>query len=261
MTRLEEAESSGGRLEPFCFALKQALRNHIQVLESIGESKRREDRDHGKAKSIHIEHHHGDSPSYDQHEGPTLYTHNLWLNYLKPVSLGLVFSTNALPPPRSSCRSSPPDAQRALEALTIPRPVTTDHENNDHDHENPPRTLRNTRQFLTEFLGWKPELLDFFRPNARAQMFAGQRLVDESPEPPDELRHDLVQYDDTLEPGFAYRWPQAPETGSRWCLLGLDVPPDVDLDRKPHEADEAAWVESPRRSSSDCCTRPASRSV
>ena len=26
----------------------------------------------------------------------TLYTHNLWLNYLKPVSLGLVFSPGAL---------------------------------------------------------------------------------------------------------------------------------------------------------------------
>ncbi len=84
-------------------------------------------------------------------------------------------------------------------------------------------------------------------------MFAGQSIdqsssaADERPEPPDELRHDLAQYDDTLEPSFAYRWPQAPETGSRWCLLGLDVPPDVDLDRKPPEADEAAWVESPQK--------------
>ncbi len=85
-------------------------------------------------------------------------------------------------------------------------------------------------------------------------MFAGQGLAhdsnpaDDRPEPPDELRHDLAQYDDTLEPSFAYRWPQAPdETGSRWCLLGLDVPPDVDLDRKPPEADEATWVESPQK--------------
>ena len=34
-----------------------------------------------------------------------------------------------------------------------------------------------TREFLTEFLGWKPELLEFFRPSTRAQMFAGQANV------------------------------------------------------------------------------------
>jgi len=37
---LEEAENAGGRLEPFCFALKQALRTHISRLEYIRESKR-----------------------------------------------------------------------------------------------------------------------------------------------------------------------------------------------------------------------------
>jgi uncharacterized protein (TIGR02646 family) len=42
LARLEEAEISGGRLEPFCFALKQALRKHIQRLQSIRESKQRE---------------------------------------------------------------------------------------------------------------------------------------------------------------------------------------------------------------------------
>jgi len=180
----------------------------------------------------------------------TLYTHNLWLNYLKPVSLGLVFSSNALRAAQIELPLQSPDAQRGLEALSISRPVTDDEET---DHENPPRMLRSTREFLTGFLGWQPELLDFFRPCARAQVFAGQWLAQDSnlagdrPEPPDELRHDLVQYDDTLEPSFAYRWPQAPETGSRWCLLGLEVPPGVDLDRKPPEADEATWVESPQK--------------
>ena len=180
----------------------------------------------------------------------TLYTHNLWLNYLKPVSLGLVFSSNALRAAQIELPLQAAEAQRALEALTIPRPMSDDE---DADHENPPRMLRNTREFLTEFLGWQPELLDFFRPSARADMFAGQAnaqgpdAADDRPESPDELRHDLVQYDDTLEPSFAYRWPQAPETGSRWCLLGLDVPPGVDLDRKPPEADETAWVESPQK--------------
>jgi uncharacterized protein (TIGR02646 family) len=35
LTQLENAENVGGRLEPFCFALKQALRKHIQRLEAI----------------------------------------------------------------------------------------------------------------------------------------------------------------------------------------------------------------------------------
>jgi uncharacterized protein (TIGR02646 family) len=42
LTTLEDAETAGGKLEPFCFALKQALHKHIQRLESIRESKRRE---------------------------------------------------------------------------------------------------------------------------------------------------------------------------------------------------------------------------
>ena len=41
LTRLQDAENGGGQLEPFCFALKQALRKHIQRLESIRESKKR----------------------------------------------------------------------------------------------------------------------------------------------------------------------------------------------------------------------------
>ena len=180
----------------------------------------------------------------------TLYTHNLWLNYLKPVSLGLVFSPSALRAAQVELPLQSAEAQRALEALSVSRPETDDEET---EHENPARILRSTREFLTEFLGWQPELLDFFRPSARAQMFAGQGIANDSqpaddrPEPPDSLRHELAQYDDTLEPSFAYRWPQPPEVGSRWCLLGLDVPPEVDLDRKPPEADEVTWVESPQK--------------
>ena len=71
----------------------------------------------------------------------TLYTHNLWLNYLKPVSLGLVFSSNALRAAQIELPLQSADAQRALEALTIPKPLSDDE---DADHENPPRTLRST---------------------------------------------------------------------------------------------------------------------
>jgi uncharacterized protein (TIGR02646 family) len=39
LTCLEDAENAGGQLEPFCFALKQALRKHILRLESIRDSK------------------------------------------------------------------------------------------------------------------------------------------------------------------------------------------------------------------------------
>jgi hypothetical protein len=177
----------------------------------------------------------------------TLYTHNLWLNYLKPVSLGLVFSANALRSAQIELPLQSAEAQKAFEELTILKPVTDD---NDVSLENPPRILRSTREFLIHFLGWTPELLEFFRPVPRAQMFAGQATVRESSacdEPPDELRHELIQSDETLEPSFAYRWAQAPESGSRWCLLGLEIPPDVDLDRKPHDGDEATWVESPQK--------------
>ena len=41
LASLEDAENAGGRLEPFCFALKQALRKHILRLESIRESKKK----------------------------------------------------------------------------------------------------------------------------------------------------------------------------------------------------------------------------
>ena len=71
----------------------------------------------------------------------TLYTHNLWLNYLKPVSLGLVFSSNALRSAQIELPLQSADAQRALEALTTPKPLSDDE---DADHENPPRTLRST---------------------------------------------------------------------------------------------------------------------
>ena len=40
LASLESAETAGGSLEPFCFALKQTLRKHILKLESIRESKR-----------------------------------------------------------------------------------------------------------------------------------------------------------------------------------------------------------------------------
>ena len=53
------------------------------------------------------------------------------------------------------------------------------------DQENPPRTLRGTRAFLIEFLGWKPELLEFFRPTGRAHMFASPVTGNDS-EPADD---------------------------------------------------------------------------
>jgi hypothetical protein len=41
LASLEQTEQGGGQLEPFCFALKQALRKHIARLEHIRESKKR----------------------------------------------------------------------------------------------------------------------------------------------------------------------------------------------------------------------------
>src|SRR5208283_4157259 len=97
----------------------------------------------------------------------------------------------------------------------------------DQDHR--PRLLRGLEPFLVEFLGWKPELLELYRPVAMARMFAGQEQVheDHRPEPPPELQHELGQNSDILQPTFAYRWPEQGHHASPWCLVGLEVPPDV----------------------------------
>ena len=180
----------------------------------------------------------------------TLYTHNLWLNYLKPVSLGLVFSPNALRAAQIELPLQSAEAQRALEALTISRPVADDDET---DHENPPRTLRGTREFLTEFLGWKPELLDFFRPSAEPRCSPAKRLAqtptadEDRPHRPTSCGMTWLNTTTRSSPASPTDGRKPPETGSRWCLLGLDVPPDVDLDRKPPDADETTWVESPQK--------------
>jgi hypothetical protein len=184
----------------------------------------------------------------------TIDSHNLWLNYLKPVSLGLVVSPNALRTAQVELPLQSPEAQRALEAQTVARPLPDDAP--DADREHPPRIIRDTRALLTGFLGWKPELLEFYRPGDRVLMVAEQGgsaepgapwAVGERVATPEPLRHDLAQYDDALEPSFAYRWPNPPEGSSPWCLVGLEVPADVDLDRKPAEADETVWGESPQK--------------
>ena len=63
--------------------------------------------------------------------------------------------------------------------------------------------------FPTEFLGWKPDFLELYRPVAGARMFAGQEAphAGQRPEPPTELQHELGHYSDVLQPTFAYRWP------------------------------------------------------
>ena len=177
----------------------------------------------------------------------TIYTHNLWLNYLKPVSLGLVVSPSALRVAQVDLPLQSPEAQNALLDLTVAKAVPEDE---DPDASVSTRILPDLRAFLTDFLGWKPDLLDLYRPGPNARMFAGQENAprsDDLPEAPEAIRHQLTQYDDTLEPSFAYRWPKAPEDGSRYALLGLAVPGGIDLDRKPPDSDDGTWVESPQK--------------
>ncbi len=178
-----------------------------------------------------------------------VYTHNLWLNYLKPVSLGLVFSPNALRAAQVELPLNASDAQNALDGLTKRL-----HVGEDADPDESVLSLADPRAFLTEFLGWKPALLEFYRPRAGARMFANQSPTTgcDLPEAPESLTYELPQsdYDDVLEPSFAYRWlsPTA-EAGSPYCLIGLEVPHDVDLDRKPPDssATDATWNESPQK--------------
>ena len=137
----------------------------------------------------------------------TIYTHNLWLNYLKPVSLGLVVSPHALRVAQVDLPLQSPEAQNALLDLTVAKAVPEDE---DPDASVSTRILPDLRAFLTDFLGWKSDLLDLYRPGPNARMFAGQETApwpDDLPEAPEAIRHQLTQYDDTLEPSFAYRGP------------------------------------------------------
>jgi hypothetical protein len=175
-----------------------------------------------------------------------VYTHNLWLNYLKPVSLGLVFSPNALRAAQVELPPNVSEAQKALETLTKRLSVE-----DDADPDEAIRILSDPHTFLTDFLGWKPNLLEFYRPRVNARMFASQSPApgNELLEAPDALTHVMPQsnYDDVLEPSFAYRWLSAPADGTTpYCLVGLEVPHDVDLDRKPPDAStsDTSWAES-----------------
>ena len=64
---------------------------------------------------------------------------------------------------------------------------------------------------------------------------------------PDNLRYDLTQYRRLARTQL--RLPMATAFGNGLALVParLDVPPGVDLDRKPHDADETTWVESPQK--------------
>jgi hypothetical protein len=174
----------------------------------------------------------------------TVYTHNLWLNYLKPVSLGLVVSPGALRLAQVELSLQSPDAQNALLNLTVPRPPSDD---DDPDANLPARILPDLRAFLTGYFGWEPELLEVYAPGPQTRMYAGQQPAEGRSEVPEALRHPLPQYEDTLEPSFAYRWRKPEEAGATYAILGLEVAAGVDLDRKPNNADDGTWQESPQK--------------
>ena len=180
----------------------------------------------------------------------TLYTHNLWLNYLKPVSIGLVASPNALRLAQGDLPLQDGAAQHALLALAAARPAADGEEPRDDDPRGAGVLLPDLRAVLVDFLGWKPDLLERFRPGPAARMFAGQggsTPEADRVEVPDSLRHPLPQYEDTLEPNFAYRWDKRTDPGTTYALIGLEVADGVDLDRKHPGPDEGAWAESPQK--------------
>ena len=76
-------------------------------LNRSGNRNGRNDADHGETTGVHF----GKTaaaPHGTSAGDRTIYTHNLWLNYLKPVSLGLVVSPTPCASPRWICRSSRP---------------------------------------------------------------------------------------------------------------------------------------------------------
>ncbi len=188
--------------------------------------------------------------------------HNEWLNYLKPVSIGLVFSPNALRQAQFIPDTKSTQAQKALEPFTAPLPIGDDAPLAHHD--NPPRTFTSVWSLLTGFLGWNPDLIDTFSPDELARMIPASQgkhfLLSQSNTRPDQLFNPvpanlkvvLEAYGhDTLEPHFAYRWPEgrAPESSrSTYAILGLVVPHDVELDRKPQDDFNATWwVDAPQK--------------
>jgi hypothetical protein len=194
----------------------------------------------------------------------TLYAHNLYLNYLKPVSLGLVVSPNALRTAQIELPLQSPEAQKDLEATTAPVVGLEDDDAADPLAPGPSRALAGTAEFLTRFLGWKPELLELYRPGPDARMYEGQEAdpAGEGRRPvPDALRHELQQYDDALEPSFAYRWPRPANGQKPWCLIGLEVPPGSTSTAGPRSPTNATGSSRPSGSSSACCTRPRSPSA
>ena len=81
-----------------------------------------------------------------------------------------------------------PEAQNALLGLTVAKAVAEDE---DPDASGTTRILPDLHAFLTDFLGWKPDLLELYRPGPNARMFVGQEkahAADDRPEPPAPLR-------------------------------------------------------------------------
>ena len=190
--------------------------------------------------------------------------HNLWLNYLQPVSIGLVFSPNALRVAQFIPEYNGTSAQKALEPFTIPLPQADDETLSPYALENPPRVFTSAWAVLTGYLGWNPDLIETYTPGPLARMLpvsptdsfllssANTRPEQAFPPAPEALQVVLEAWNhDTLEPHFALRWSanrQSENPGSPYAMLGLVVPHHVDLDRKPHESDDALhWSDSPQK--------------
>ena len=131
------------------------------------------------------------------------------------------------------------------------------------DHR--PRLLRGLEPFLIEFLGWKPELLELYRPVRQGpdvrRPGAGPRAIDR-PEPPAELQHELgsdtttslaADASPTAGPSTAIMPRPGAWSGSRCRRTSISIASRRRPTRRPGS-------NRPRRSSSDCSTRPASRS-
>ena len=190
--------------------------------------------------------------------------HNQWLNYLQPVSIGLVFSPNALRVAQFVPDATDSAAQKALAQLTRPLPQEDDGTLSLHALENPPRVFTSAWAVLTDYLGWNPELIDCYMPGPAAQMIpaAGSDSFLLSPANtrpgqvftpvPESLQVVLQAWNhDTLEPHFALRWApgkKPDEAASPFAILGLVVPHQVELDRKPQvDVDYDYWAESPQK--------------
>lgn len=145
---------------------------------------------------------------------PAIEAHRLWLGFAQPV--GLVVSPHALVAAQAHPDKNIARRQEVLVRLTEPP---------DDAPDDAPRAIRDLVGFLTEFLGWLPEVI------------AG---ANGGPPLPEALTVAIPDRNEHLRPTYAVADEDDPQ---RWMMLIDELPLGTDLDRV---LEDAAWAATPQ---------------